>query len=432
MNDRPRLHFTVPAGWINDPLGVTFHADRYHLFAQYLPDRVVWSPECRWSHATSTDLLEWTMQPVALEPGGGDGGVWSGSVAVPPDGPTRLFYTSVDAAHADVGRIRVARPVDDLWIEWVKGPVVALVPQGVDAVAFRDPHVVFDGSRWLMVVGGGLADGTAVAWLYTSDDLETWRFSGELARRHTGEEEPVWTGLAWECPQLIEVDGRWALVVSVWEPGQLHYIAYAVGDLVDGRFVPGPWRRLTFGPAYYAASAFRDEHGRPGLIHWLRGVDDPSGVWSGASSLPQLLRRVDDRILPLAHPSIASRRVDPVALEPGKQVRVESPTIDIEWTPVGTESALTIAADDGSSPLEMVVIDDTLTVTADAGEWSMPRTGPVRVVVDIGVVEIYCGSGALAMPARLVAPVTLTGSGWGTAYSLTGTIAASTAAPAPP
>lgn len=47
MNDRPRLHFTVPAGWINDPLGVTFHADRYHLFAQYLPDRVVWSPECR-------------------------------------------------------------------------------------------------------------------------------------------------------------------------------------------------------------------------------------------------------------------------------------------------------------------------------------------------------------------------------------------------
>ena len=39
---RPGYHFTVPAGWINDPLGVTWHegpdGGRYELFYQFNPD----------------------------------------------------------------------------------------------------------------------------------------------------------------------------------------------------------------------------------------------------------------------------------------------------------------------------------------------------------------------------------------------------------
>ena len=40
---RPGYHFTAPAGWINDPLGVTWHEDatggRYELFFQFNPRR---------------------------------------------------------------------------------------------------------------------------------------------------------------------------------------------------------------------------------------------------------------------------------------------------------------------------------------------------------------------------------------------------------
>lgn len=118
----------------------------------------------------------------------------------------------------------------------------------------------------------------------------------------------MWTGSGWECPQLLQIDGRWVLVVSVWEPTVPHYVAYAVGDLVDGRFIPGTWRRLTYGRSYYAPSAFRDEQGRPALIHWLRAVDDPAGVWAGASSIPQLLTRVGDALHPAPHPAVAARR----------------------------------------------------------------------------------------------------------------------------
>ena len=69
---RPLLHFTTRAGWINDPLGLTFHDGRYHLFFQYVPGSTEWAADQRWGHATSDDLLHWTERPVALAPGDGD------------------------------------------------------------------------------------------------------------------------------------------------------------------------------------------------------------------------------------------------------------------------------------------------------------------------------------------------------------------------
>ena len=55
---RPGYHFTVPAGWINDPLGVTWHegpdGGRYELFYQFNPDAPVWAPACRWGQASVT------------------------------------------------------------------------------------------------------------------------------------------------------------------------------------------------------------------------------------------------------------------------------------------------------------------------------------------------------------------------------------------
>ena len=66
---RPRLHFTARTGWINDPLGLSFHGGRYHLFFQYVPGQTQWGPEQCWGHATSDDLLHWIEQPVALDDG---------------------------------------------------------------------------------------------------------------------------------------------------------------------------------------------------------------------------------------------------------------------------------------------------------------------------------------------------------------------------
>src|SRR6476469_3073805 len=141
---RPRLHFVPSAGWINDPHGVTFSDGRYHMFFQHVPDSVVWREDCCWGHANSPDLLHWEEQHVALHPGDGDDGCWSGCVVVGDDGAPQLLYTSVRSADLDHGVVRVAHPEDGDWSSWRKGEVLVPPPRAGTAV-FRDPAVFRDG-----------------------------------------------------------------------------------------------------------------------------------------------------------------------------------------------------------------------------------------------------------------------------------------------
>lgn len=398
---RPRLHFTTQEGWINDPLGLTWHDGRYHLFFQFVPGQTVWGPDQRWGHATSEDLLHWTEGPVALEPGDGDGGIWSGSIAVPEDGgPAALFYTAVDVDDVQVGRARLARPTDDTWTSWDKKDVVATLPEDVDVVAFRDPYVFHDGSTWRMLLGAGLTDGTATALTYRSDDLESWTYAGLLATRHRDEVEPLWTGAVWECPQLFRLGDRWVLTVSVWEPIEPYYEAYAVGDLVDGRFVAESWGRLSYGPSYYAGAAFADRDGGRGLIYWLRDVDGPTGTWASAHSLPHLLELDGNRVVATPHPEVAAaRRGAPTHLRDGDAVVAVA--CDVEMTLDGPGSRATLTLD---GEVRILAAAAQVSVTTPAGEWSMPIGGTaVRVVVDGPVVEVFTAAGTLAVPVPVPA-----------------------------
>src|SRR6476469_8429244 len=77
---RPQIHFSPKTGWMNDPNGLVFYSGNYHVFYQYYPDSTVWGP-MHWGHATSTDLLHWQHQPIALYPDS-IGYIFSGSAVV--------------------------------------------------------------------------------------------------------------------------------------------------------------------------------------------------------------------------------------------------------------------------------------------------------------------------------------------------------------
>ena len=85
---RPLVHFTTKSGWINDPNGLIFHEGIYHMFYQHNPCDIVWS-NMHWGHATSTDLLHWREEPIALYPDE-TGAMYSGCAIVDEENRTAL------------------------------------------------------------------------------------------------------------------------------------------------------------------------------------------------------------------------------------------------------------------------------------------------------------------------------------------------------
>ena len=64
---RNQFHFSPQANWMNDPNGMVYYEDEYHLFYQYYPDSTIWGP-MHWGHAISRDLINWEHLPIALYP----------------------------------------------------------------------------------------------------------------------------------------------------------------------------------------------------------------------------------------------------------------------------------------------------------------------------------------------------------------------------
>jgi len=387
---RPRFHFTAQRGWINDPLGMTYVDGQYHLFFQYVPDSTGWQPNCHWGHAVSTDLVHWTERKVALAPGEGDDGIWSGSLIQHPEHGPMLFYTAVSIPDFAIGAVRLAMPTDGTWNDWTKHDTVVVAPQELEVRAFRDPYVFQDGDGWRMLVGTSLADGTAAASSFSSQDCLHWNFDGLAAQRPRTAADPVWTGSLWECPQVFEIDGEDVMITSVWDDDVLHYVAYAVGRYSEGTFRADSWRRLTFGDSYYAPSFFRDRDGKPCLIYWLRGPGGDDVGWKGALSIPHRLSLIDDELRCEPHPAALesfAREQD----ERGDGVHV------VRWDQLAEAVTLPLGGD-GDLALER--IGRSIAIRTDSAEWHVPQSEApetVMILADGSVCEVFLGGSVFAI-----------------------------------
>ena len=276
---RPCWHLAPPVGLLNDPNGFIQHQGRYHLFYQWNPFACAHGAKL-WGHWSSTDLLHWRHEPVALVPSEPyeSHGCYSGS-AVVQDNRIVLIYTG-NVKYPDGSRtanqcLAIANERD----EFDKlGPVLPL-PAGYSGHV-RDPKVWQHDGRWYMVLGAQDLQQQGKVILLVSDDLQQWHSCGDIAgSRLNGLGD---FGYMWECPDLFALEGQDILICCPQGlPAEAerylntHQAGYFVGqlDYVQAHFPHGEFHELDLGFEFYAPQTTQTEDGRRLLFGWM-GIPD--------------------------------------------------------------------------------------------------------------------------------------------------------------
>lgn len=289
---RPVLHFTPETGWMNDPNGLVYFHDKYHLFYQYHPDSLFWGRPMHWGHAVSEDLLHWRHLPVALE---ADelGDIFSGSAVVDIGNtsglgrkgePMVLFYT-----YDDGQREGQALAWSEDGCSFTKYPGNPILP--FETGDFRDPKVFRFGESWRMVISRGDR-----VLFYGSENLLDWRKAGEFS----GIPLPG----VWECPDLFPLPKaggeKWVLVVSMGMPRELgRRPVYLIGSFDGAAFTPeGNLHYLDEGPEQYASVTWFDRpEGEKRMLGWAWDGDCgdafPTAPYKGQMGSPLSLCLMD-------------------------------------------------------------------------------------------------------------------------------------------
>ena len=315
---RPGYHFTPAAHWMNDPNGMVYYEGTYHLFFQYYPGAMVWGP-MHWGHATSTDLVSWKEQPVALFPDS-LGYIFSGSAVVDAkntsgfgkDGKTPLvaIFTHHDpkgekAATKTFQNQSLAYSLDagKTWTKYAGNPV--LKNPGIKD--FRDPKVSWNdvAKKWIMT----LATLDRITF-YSSPDLKDWTKESEFGAKLGAH------GGVWECPDLfpLTLNGKthWVLIVNL-NPGGPNGgsgTQYFVGRFDGHTFTPlnNQTKWADYGPDNYAGVTWANTGPRKIFLGWMSNWDYanqvPTSPWRNATTIPRELglRQVGSEIYLTSQP----------------------------------------------------------------------------------------------------------------------------------
>lgn len=284
---RPNYHFTAPQHWMNEPHAPIYYNGKYHLFYQFNPAGPFWH-QIHWGHATSKDMIHWEDRPIALSPTEGTAardGVWSGSATYDENGVPVLFYT---AGHDEMmpnqmtGMARAADPNDVNLHDWNMNPnPVTIQEEHIDTPKgkvmfgqFRDPYVWKDGDKWYQLVGSGVEAAGGTALLYTSEDLEHWKYEKPLI---IGDKVNYpRTGDVWELPFLVPIkndetnEQKYVFMISPYfmnpSPDAARFTFYWIGtwDREKLEFIPDSEepKMFDYGEHFTGAQGFVDEKGR--------------------------------------------------------------------------------------------------------------------------------------------------------------------------
>ena len=297
---RPHFHIAPPTGLMNDPNGLIFDGEKYHLFYQWFPFDAIHGMK-HWKHLITKDFQHYQsaddLIPCELFE---SHGCYSGGALKVGD-KLAMFYTGNTRRPRDNQRV----PYQNLAIFDLDGKLLSKRPLIENAPAgytehVRDPKPYFtENGKIRFICGAQRENLTGTAIIFEMDDLEdTPRLLGELYL-------PAFDNtnvFMWECPDLLKLGDK---DVFIWSPQgkdreahqfQNNYHAtYAVGKLTELTFEADYIDELDQGFDFYAPQTFAglDNKTQAVLFGWV-GLPDltyPTDKfkWHSALTLPREL-----------------------------------------------------------------------------------------------------------------------------------------------
>jgi len=429
---RPRNHFSPEAGWINDPNGLIRVDGVYHLFYQANRQTLVHGP-MHWGHATSSDLSNWTEQPIALYPDEA-GQCFSGSAVAAREGLVAaelgagdgilLFYTAhrnlPQSGYVEDQAVAIADRTLTSFRKFEGNPVLR-TPGPLD---FRDPKVIWhaETGRWIMVVTHGQSIG-----VYSSPDALNWKHESTF-----GESEGRHGSGPWECPDLFPIriagstETAWILIVGLGNghisggSGTQYFVGHFDGHRFHNHNSPDTELFMDWGRDYYAAQSFSGLGDEDPLViawmsNWQYANHTPTAGFRGSMTLPRqlkLVRTPEGLRLAQKVDHSAAAAFSQLAAPANASVRPTSPAYRLteSWSgPVGATLALSLFGEQAPvlsverrdhgyavtslRPAHASIAADLDFATSFTAQ--LPHTGTldIEVFVDHGLVEIGLANG---------------------------------------
>lgn len=296
---RPKYHACPPIGWMNDPNGVVFYKDFYHIFYQYHPYTAYWGP-MHWGHFMSKDLVKYSDAPIALAPDQKEeSGCFSGGVIVNDRDQLVLMYTQ----HYENGTVRERQniAISDDGVVFSKNPHPFLteddIPPHSHKSDFRDPRPLKVGDFYYVLVGSRSDTNMGQILVYQSKDLINYTYHFTIGPN-------LCFGEMSECPDLFHLDGKDVLLVSgiKIQPNGKEYqkanssVAF-IGrfDLENKTYSIEHHHEIDLGHDFYAPQTLLDPLGRRIMITWMNMwakdyyTSKNNHLWSGQLTLPRQL-----------------------------------------------------------------------------------------------------------------------------------------------
>lgn len=413
----PTYHLAPETGLFNDPNGLIFDGEKYHIFAQWFPYGALHGMK-HWQHFITKDFQTFSKGDLLIPDelfeshGCYSGGaiLWQDKIVTFYTGNTRRPSDNIRIPHQNIAIFNKAGKLLE------KRCIINQAPEGyTEHVRDPKPYITKEG-KIRFVLGAQRENLTGTALIYEMENLEaTPRLIAELEVKDFDNNNVF----MWECPDLFNLSGK---DIFVWSPQgkqresyqfQNNYHAtYAVGKLIGNELITEHIEELDYGFDFYAPQTI--ENSDRIMFGWV-GLPDltyPTDKyqWHSMLTLPRKLSLKNGKVVqqPIANigqlqaveisEKIAIKHLDTSYL----QISVENQPLALEFFQNELGQKLTMSFKNGAFSLDRSQSEQTeLMKKFDSiRHCKIDKLDTIEIFFDRSIVEIFLNGGEKVLTSR--------------------------------